>query len=171
MLHSCKVQATGRRSKYGSLARLRRYDQNNEVIQPKKVSMNRAARSRLAERARYMRRNMTEAEKILWFRFLREYPVRFSNQILVGPYIVDFYCRKARLSIELDGSQHYEEHHRKYDEIRPTYLEMEGIKELRFPNSDIWDNFEGVCETIHQEVERRRNDLWSIPLSEVRNKR
>ncbi|MEI3231606.1 MAG: DUF559 domain-containing protein [Gordonibacter pamelaeae] len=74
--------------------------------------MNRAARTCLAERARYMRKNMTEAEKILWFRFLREYPIRFSNQIIVGPYIVDFYCRKVRLSIELDGSQHYEEVHR-----------------------------------------------------------
>lgn len=171
MLYSCKVQATGSRLKYGSPARLRRYDLDDNADQPKKVPMNRAARTRLAERARYMRKNMTEAEKILWFRFLREYPIRFSNQIIVGPYIVDFYCRKVRLSIELDGSQHYEEVHRKYDEIRTTYLEMEGIKELRFPNSYIWDHFEGVCETIHREVERRRNDLPSIPLSEVRNKR
>ena len=171
MLYSCQVQATGSRLKCGSPARLRRYDLNDNVDQPKKVLMNRAARTRLAERARYMRKNMTEAEKILWFRFLRVYPIRFSNQIIVGPYIVDFYCRKVRLSIELDGSQHYEEVHRKYDEIRTTYLEMEGIKELRFPNSYIWDHFEGVCETIHREVERRRNDLSSIPLSEVRNKR
>ena len=109
MLFSCKVQATGSRLKYGSPARLRRYDLDDNVDQPKKVPMNRAARTRLAERARYMRKNMTEAEKILWFRFLREYPIRFSNQIIVGPYIVDFYCRKVRLSIELDGSQHYEE--------------------------------------------------------------
>ena len=135
MLYSCKVQATGSRLKCGSPARLRRYDLDDNVDQPKKVLMNRAARTRLAERARYMRKNMTETEKILWFRFLREYPIRFSNQIIVGPYIVDFYCRKVRLSIELDGSQHYEEVHRKYDEIRTTYLEMEGIKELRFPGN------------------------------------
>ncbi|MBX9032560.1 endonuclease domain-containing protein [Gordonibacter massiliensis (ex Traore et al. 2017)] len=126
--------------------------------------MNRAERSRLAEHARFMRRNMTAAEKKLWYQFLCDYPIRFSSQIIVGPYIVDFLSRKIKLSIELDGSQHYEESQRKYDEVRTTYLEMEGIKELRFPNSYIWDNFEGVCECIHQEVQKRRNDLWTIPL-------
>ena len=133
--------------------------------------MNRAERSRLAEHARFMRRNMTAAEKKLWYQFLCDYPIRFSSQIIVGPYIVDFLSRKIRLSIELDGSQHYEESQRKYDEVRTTYLEMEGIKELRFPNSYIWDNFEGVCECIHQEVQKRRNDLWTIPLQLVKNKR
>ena len=126
--------------------------------------MNRAERSRLAEHARFMRRTMTAAEKKLWYQFLCDYPIRFSSQIIVGPYIVDFLSRKIKLSIELDGSQHYEESQRKYDEVRTTYLEMEGIKELRFPNSYIWDNFEGVCECIHQEVQKRRNDLWTIPL-------
>ncbi len=95
--------------------------------------MNRAERSRLAEHARFMRRNMTAAEKKLWYQFLCDYPIRFSSQIIVGPYIVDFLSRKIKLSIELDGSQHYEESQRKYDEVRTTYLEMEGIKELRFP--------------------------------------
>ncbi|MBC2887975.1 endonuclease domain-containing protein [Gordonibacter massiliensis (ex Traore et al. 2017)] len=133
--------------------------------------MNRAERSRLAEHARFMRRNMAAAEKKLWYQFLCDYPIRFSSQIIVGPYIVDFLSRKIRLSIELDGSQHYEESQRKYDEVRTTYLEMEGIKELRFPNSYIWDNFEGVCECIHQEVQKRRNDLWTIPLQLVKNKR
>ena len=133
--------------------------------------MNRAERSRLAEHARFMRRNMAAAEKKLWYQFLCDYPIRFSSQIIVGPYIVDFLSRKIRLSIELDGSQHYEESQRKYDEVSTTYLEMEGIKELRFPNSYIWDNFEGVCECIHQEVQKRRNDLWTIPLQLVKNKR
>ena len=68
--------------------------------------MNRSTRSKLAEYARYMRKNMPPAEKILWYQVLCNYPIRFSRQILVGPYIVDFYCKKARLSIELDGSQH-----------------------------------------------------------------
>ena len=96
MLYSCKVQATGSRLKYGSPARLRRYDLDDNVDQPKKVPMKRAARTRLAERARYMRKNMTEAEKILWFRFLREYPIRFSNQIIVGPYIVALQKSKVK---------------------------------------------------------------------------
>ncbi len=114
---------------------------------------------------------MTPAEKQLWYSFLRDYPIRFSNQIIIGPYIVDFLCRKVRLSVELDGSQHYEENHRRYDEIRTTYLEMEGIKELRFPNSYVRENLEGVCEAIHQEVQKRRNDLCAIPLDLVRNKK
>lgn len=73
--------------------------------------------------------------------------------------------RKVRLSIELDGSQHYEENNRLHDEIRTIYLEMEGIKELRFSNSAIRENFEGVCELIHREVQNRRNDSSEISLS------
>lgn len=133
--------------------------------------MNRSTRSKLAEYARYMRKNMPPAEKILWHQFLCNYPIRFSRQILVGPYIVDFYCKKARLSIELDGSQHYEKENRARDEIRTTYLEMEGIKELRFSNSDIRENLEGVCKLIHQEVQNRRNDFSEIPLSLLIEKR
>lgn len=132
--------------------------------------MNRAIRSKLARYARHMRSNMPAAERLLWFHFLQDYPIRFSRQILVGPYIVDFYCRKVRLSIELDGSQHYEKKQMFYDEIRTNYLEMEGIKEIRFSNSDIYENFEGVCEVIHQEVEKRRNDLSIIPLALLKNK-
>lgn len=133
--------------------------------------MNRAKRSQLAEYARAMRKEMTDAEKRLWFNFLREYPIRFSNQIIVGPYIVDFYCRKVRLSIELDGSQHYESQYFEKDAIRTLYLEMHGIKELRFPNSYIFENFEGVCEVIHQEVENRRNDRCILPLSLLTSKK
>ncbi len=133
--------------------------------------MDRQSRTKLAQYAKNLRRNMTKAEQLLWTRFLQEYPIRFSSQILVGPYIVDFYCRKVRLSIELDGSQHYEERNKLRDEIRTTYLEMEGIKELRFPNSYIWSDFEGVCEVIHAEVQNRRNDVSEIPLSMVKNKK
>ena len=132
--------------------------------------MNRTRRSLLAARAREMRRTMPPAEKKLWYCFLAEYPIHFSRQILVGPYIVDFFCRQARLSIELDGSQHYEERNLEYDAVRKMYLEMEGIKELRFPNSSIRENFEGVCETIHQEVQLRRNDVCTVPLSLLINK-
>lgn len=117
-----------------------------------------------------LRKSMTAAEKKLWFKFLREYPIPFRDQKIVGPYIVDFFCNKVRLSIELDGSQHYEENGKKRDEIRTTYLEMLEIKELRFPNTYIWNNFEGVCEAIHYEVERRRNDVIELPLSELQKK-
>ena len=93
------------------------------------MPMNRARRQLLSQRAENMRKQMTPAEKALWFRFLREYPLPFVAQKVIGEYIVDFYCRRVRLSIELDGDSHYE-------------------------------NFEGVCEAIHTEVEKRRNDLF-----------
>ena len=124
----------------------------------------------LSERAQFMRKQMTNEERKLWFNFLREYPVHFTNQKVIGNYIVDFYCKQVRLSIELDGSQHYIKRHIEYDLARSTYLDICGIKELRFPNSDIWNNFEGVCEKIHNEVQKRRNDTISIPLSVLKNK-
>lgn len=114
---------------------------------------------------------MTEAEKRLWYEFLGDYSPNFVCQKIIGPYIVDFFCNTVRLSIELDGSQHYEEDGRKHDEVRTTFLEMLEIKELRFPNNAIWENFEGVCEVIHNETQKRRNDLIRIPLSVVKKKR
>lgn len=56
---------------------------------------------------RSLRRNATEAENHLWYDFLRTYPVQFRRQFNIGDYIVDFYCDKAQLIVELDGSQHY----------------------------------------------------------------
>ena len=58
--------------------------------------------------ARELRKNMTKEEKHLWYDFLRTYPIRFMRQKIIGRYIADFYCAKANLVIELDGSQHYE---------------------------------------------------------------
>ena len=59
-------------------------------------------------RAQELRKNATKEENHLWYDFLRTYPVQFLRQKPFGPYIVDFYCHKAKLAIELDGSQHYE---------------------------------------------------------------
>lgn len=124
------------------------------------MPMNRARRQLLSQRAENMRKQMTPAEKALWFRFLREYPLPFVAQKVIGEYIVDFYCRRVRLSIELDGDSHYWGNHQRYDQIRTLYLETLEIKELRFTNTDVYENFEGVCEVIHTEVEKRRNDLF-----------
>lgn len=121
--------------------------------------MSTTRRQLLAQRADTMRKQMTYAERRLWFSFLREYPTPFVAQKVIGSYIVDFYCRKARLSIELDGESHYTEGQKQYDRIRTTYLEMLEIKELRFTNTDVVENLEGVCEMIHAEVLNRRNDL------------
>lgn len=120
--------------------------------------MDKTRRQVLSERAKTMRRNMTSAEKRLWFSFLREYPVPFVAQKVIGNYIVDFYCRRARVSIELDGDSHYSNSAQQYDQIRTTYLGVLEILELRFTNNEVYENLEGVCEIIHQTVSERRND-------------
>ena len=116
-------------------------------------------RQELAQRAANLRFNPTYYERLLWLSFLRTYPVPFVAQKVIGNYIVDFYSRKVHLSIELDGDSHYTQRQKSYDRTRTIYLEMLGIKELRFTNTEVSKNFEGVCEAIHREVERRRNDV------------
>lgn len=125
----------------------------------------------LSKLAQELTINATASERKLWYEFLCEYPIPFRRQKVIGTYIVDFFCNKVRLSIELDGSQHYEPAALKYDYFRTRYLELLEIKELRFSNRDIWENFEGVCEVIHEAVTERRNDIIEIPLSRVKNKR
>ncbi len=77
---------------------------------------------KLTENARRLRKGMTKEERRLWYDFLREYPIRFLRPKVIDDYIVDFYCAKAGLIIELDGSQHYEEAGRQYDGIRTERL-------------------------------------------------
>ena len=77
------------------------------------------------------------------------------RQKVIGNYIVDFYCKKAKLVIELDGSQHYTEEISKYDEERTKYLEQYGLMVLRIPNIEIKRNFKGVCENINYIAEYR----------------
>lgn len=111
-----------------------------------------------------LRRNMTLYERKLWFEFLRGYEIPFVTQKVIGNYILDFYSRRVRLAIELDGGQHFDVQQMKHDEIRSIYLETLEIKVLRFTNNDVWENFDGVCESIHREVCRRRNDFHHVPL-------
>ena len=104
-------------------------------------------------RAQELRKNATKEENHLWYDFLRTYPVQFLRQKPFGPYIVDFYCHKAKLAIELDGSQHYEGNGPEQDKIRTAYLqEVEKIRVLRFTNLEIKQNFEGVCAAIDRQV-------------------
>ncbi len=95
---------------------------------------------------------MTKEERKLWYDFLRDYPVRFLRQKIIENYIVDFYCAAVQLVIELDGSQHYDEHGMSYDLQRTETLQQHGLTVLRFSNSDILQNFGGVCEHIDRFV-------------------
>lgn len=100
--------------------------------------------------AKQLRKEMTKEERHLWYDFLRFYPVRFSRQKVLGKYIVDFYCAKATLVIELDGSQHYEGQNVEKDAERSAFLENYGLKVIRIPNNEVMGNFRGVCEYIDQ---------------------
>ena len=125
----------------------------------------------LAPLAKQLRMDPPEAEKRLWYKFLREYPIPFRWQKVIGNYIVDFFCNRLKLSIELDGSQHYTPEGRLRDDYRTRYLELLEIKELRFTDAEVFENLEGVCEVIHTEIEKLRPDVRTASLSAVKDKR
>ena len=102
-----------------------------------------------------LRRNQTKEENLLWYNFLRHYPCRFRRQYVIGDYIVDFYCHKAKLAIELDGSQHYDPAIAQKDRVRTDYLQSQGIQILRFSNLDVLRQFNRVCEAIDIVVKER----------------
>ena len=98
--------------------------------------------------AKMLRKNMTKEERHLWYDFLRTHPARFSRQKVLGKYIADFYSAKANLVIELDGSGHYTEEGKQHDKERTAFLEEYGIYVMRIPNTEIHENFRGVCDYI-----------------------
>ena len=102
--------------------------------------------------AKQLRKEMTKEERHLWYDFLRTYAVRFSRQKVLGKYIADFYSAEARLVIELDGSQHYEDGKVEKDAQRTAFLEGYGLTIIRIPNNEISRNFRGVCEYIDTAV-------------------
>ena len=109
--------------------------------------------------AKQLRKEMTKEERHLWYDFLRTYPVRFSRQKVLGKYIADFYSAEARLVIELDGSQHYENDNMKKDAERTDYLKGYGLKVIRISNNEVSRNFRGVCEYIDAAVRQSLSQL------------
>ncbi|MBI4049752.1 MAG: endonuclease domain-containing protein, partial [Candidatus Doudnabacteria bacterium] len=104
----------------------------------------------LLAKSRKLRKTQTPWEDRLWhyLRSKRFQGYRFRRQFVIGRYIVDFYCYKKKLVIEVDGGQHNEVKNIIKDRDRTKYLTKEGYKVLRFWNSDLNDNFEGVLDTI-----------------------
>ena len=98
---------------------------------------------------------MTKEEAHLWYQFLRQFQPRFHRQYVIGNYIADFYCHRAKLVVELDGSQHYDPQMIEYDRKRTAYFEAQGLRVIRFTNLDITHRFKNVCDAIFQEVEAR----------------
>ena len=105
--------------------------------------------------AKELRKNMTPEEKHLWYDFLKNYPVQFNRQKVIGNYITDFYCKKANLVIEIDGAQHFEHDNSEYDKARTDYLNSVGIEVIRFLNKDINYNFNNTCKYIDNIIKKR----------------
>ena len=109
--------------------------------------------------AKQLRKEMTKEERHLWYDFLRTHPVRFSRQKVLGKYIADFYSAEAKLVIELDGSQHYEDGNMQKDAERTAFLKDYGLTVIRIPNNEISKNFRGVCEYIDIAVKQSLSQL------------
>ena len=114
--------------------------------------MNGTNNSKLTGFSQKLRKEMTAEEKKLWYQFLKKLPFTVHRQKVIGNYIADFYCAKAMLVIELDGTQHFETDGQKADAERDAYFRSLGITVLRYSNRQINQEFSRVCEDILQHL-------------------
>lgn len=116
-----------------------RYEYNDPILKP---------------RRKELRNRSTDAEGALWTRLQRGQMkgFKFVRQYSVGPYILDFFCPRARLAVELDGAQHDSPEGQTYDRERASYLEDRDIKVIRFRNREVMENLEGILEKIRREL-------------------
>ncbi|MBO5091125.1 MAG: endonuclease domain-containing protein [Clostridia bacterium] len=115
--------------------------------------MNEKANKELTSISKILRKQMTKEERHLWYDFLKDLPVTINRQKVIGKYVVDFYCASAKIVIELDGFQHYEEDAYQKDKERDGYLNSLGIKVLRYSNYDLNRRFEEVCADILKHID------------------
>jgi very-short-patch-repair endonuclease len=109
---------------------------------------------KLTELARKNRNNPSPAEKKIWYEVLcrkRFEGYKFTRQKPIANFIVDFYCSKLRLVIEIDGDSHAES--KEYDETRTNILNQYGLRVLRYTNRDVMNNIEGVYQDLMRIVE------------------
>lgn len=122
--------------------------------------MKAALDSRLRHFASSMRADdSTEEERKLWYLFFKKYKIKFRRQKVLDGFIADFYCPLAKLVIELDGSQHYSDYGKTYDQWRSGIIEKNGILVLRFSNLDIRKHFDGVCWMIDDITRHRIQEI------------
>ena len=99
---------------------------------------------------RHLRFNVTEPEKMLWTRLRKkQLGYTFRRQYSIGPYIVDFYCPKKRVAVEIDGLYHNST--TDYDEYRTKYLNALDVKVLRFKNEEVDESLDEVVARIRME--------------------
>ena len=115
--------------------------------------MNKTNNPKLTGNAKELRKNMTKEERRLWYDFLKKLPVTVNRQKVIGDYIADFYCASAKLVIELDGSQHYEDAGIEKDLKRDSFFGSRGYMVKRYTNTDINQRFDAVCEELMRIME------------------
>jgi very-short-patch-repair endonuclease len=108
--------------------------------------------TKLKKYSQELRKNMTEAEKLLWSKLRRKQlkNSQFYRQRIIGNYIVDFYCPKSKLIIEVDGGQHYRNIGNKKDRMRDNYLKGIRMQILRVSDREVFKNLQGVLEKIFE---------------------
>ena len=106
-----------------------------------------------------MRKNPTDEEKKIWYSLLRYVTPKFHRQKIIGNYIVDFYCPKLKLVIEIYGGQHNSEECLIYDEIRTEYMKDFGYEVIRIPNYDIIHEFQNVSIYILDYCKNKSKEL------------
>ena len=116
--------------------------------------MNIIHNSKLKKHSQQLRREMTKEERKLWYEFLKKIPLTIKRQKIIKSYIVDFCIDKAKLIIELDGSQHYDVSGEIADRERDDCLKQMGYKVLRFTNLEISQKFSAVCTEIERELSK-----------------
>jgi very-short-patch-repair endonuclease len=114
----------------------------------------------LKSKSRHLRQNLTDSERALWQRLRGKQlkGIQFYRQKPIGEYIVDFYAPKAKLVIELDGSQHFEAHHVEKDREREKYLGQLGLMVLRFNSRQVLKETDAIMEFIYRKIVERITD-------------
>ena len=118
-------------------------------------------RTDVKPKRQHLRNNMPVAEVLLWSKIRAKQLLghKFRRQYSVNEYILDFYCPQLKLGIEIDGDSHFREGAQLYDAKRQEYIESFGIKIVRYLNTDIYDNLNGVLEVLGQEMQRREKEV------------
>jgi very-short-patch-repair endonuclease len=111
-----------------------------------------------------LRNNMPDAEVLLWYKIRAKQLLghKFRRQYSVDKYILDFYCPRLKFGIEIDGDSHFREGAKEYDAKRQVHIESFGIKIVRYLNTDIYDNLDGVLEVLAEEMLRREVELTQV---------
>ena len=112
------------------------------------------------ERARRLRRNITDVERFVWgqLRNRRLAGFKFRRQVPIGPFIVDFVCEEKRLVLELDGGQHNDAAAKDYDDARTAWLKAENYQVMRYWNHEVKPDWDLIAEHLAETLQKRIAD-------------